>query len=85
MTSAAKEFIIARRLRVSIHSPDPVQRARLRRIIAEAGHECVDTLDAADVVLSDGDCPVTKTHLHRWVEATTIMPVCWRTTPIEAN
>ena len=60
MTSAAKEFIIARRLRVSINAPDPVQRARLRRIIAETGHECVDTLDAADVVLSDGDCPVIE-------------------------
>lgn len=57
MSGAATEALLARRLRVSITAADPVRRAGLRRIIVDAGHELVDTLQAADVVLADGDCP----------------------------
>ena len=60
MTNAAKEFMVAQRLRVSIYAQDAVRCARLRRIIEEAGHQLVDTLETADVVLSDGDCPVIE-------------------------
>jgi DNA-binding NarL/FixJ family response regulator len=34
---------------------DPVRRDQLRKIVLDAGHEVVDGLQAADVVLSDGD------------------------------
>jgi DNA-binding NarL/FixJ family response regulator len=40
---------------VGIVAADPVRRAELRRIVVDAGHEVVDRLQAADVVLSDGD------------------------------
>ena len=38
-----------------------MRRAALGRVVAEAGHMVVDTQDAADVVLVDGDCPPGET------------------------
>jgi DNA-binding CsgD family transcriptional regulator len=44
-------------LHVAVHAMDAVRRIALGRVVAEAGHMVVGTLDAADVVLADGDCP----------------------------
>ena len=55
--SSATESALAQRLRVWIGAVDPTRRAGLRKIIVDAGHEFVDSLEKADVVLSDGDCP----------------------------
>lgn len=57
MSGTATESALAQRLRVWIYAVDPARRAGLRRIIVDAGHAFVDSLEAADVVLSDGDCP----------------------------
>ncbi|WP_197033844.1 response regulator transcription factor [Bradyrhizobium sp. URHD0069] len=35
---------------------DPLRRAALSRVVAEAGHIVVGAQDIADVVLADGDC-----------------------------
>jgi len=45
------------RLRVAVHAVDATRRAALGRVVTEAGHVVVGTLDDADVVLADGDCP----------------------------
>ncbi|HEX6136883.1 MAG TPA: response regulator transcription factor [Casimicrobiaceae bacterium] len=45
------------RLRVAIRAPDPAREARLRAIMLDAGHDVVDAVDLADVVLADGDAP----------------------------
>jgi len=57
MSDMAASLAAARRLRVAIHAADPVRRDLLRKLILEAGHEFAGSADAADVVLSVGDCP----------------------------
>jgi two-component system nitrate/nitrite response regulator NarL len=59
MSDTAADSAVARGLRVLIYAPDPFRRDGLRKLIAEAGHQFVDSLEAADVVLSDGDWPST--------------------------
>jgi DNA-binding CsgD family transcriptional regulator len=54
---AAPDLAPAHRLRVLIYAPDPARRDALLHLVAQAGHQAVDDLGAADVVLSDGDCP----------------------------
>jgi len=46
-----------RRLRVAVHTDDPLRRASLGRIVAESGHLVVDAQEGADVVLADGGYP----------------------------
>jgi DNA-binding CsgD family transcriptional regulator len=53
----AADLAVAARLRVLVYATDPVRRDALRKLIGDAGHESVDSLESADVVLSDGDCP----------------------------
>jgi DNA-binding NarL/FixJ family response regulator len=60
MNDTAVDLAVARRLRVLIYAADPDRCDGWRKLIAEAGHECVDSPEAADVVLSDGDCPSTR-------------------------
>jgi DNA-binding CsgD family transcriptional regulator len=57
MSAVGTESIAVRRLRVAIYAADPLRRAALRRSIVNADHDVVDSLEVADVVLSDGDCP----------------------------
>ena len=57
MSIAANNLASAGWLRVAIYAAHSQRRAALRRLIAEAGHIVVGEQDAADVVLSDGDCP----------------------------
>jgi DNA-binding CsgD family transcriptional regulator len=57
MSDAATELMPAGRLRVAIYAANMLRRAALTRLVAEAGHIVVGEQDAADVVLSDGDCP----------------------------
>jgi hypothetical protein len=40
-------------LRIAVIASDPVRRAGLVAIVTGAGHEIVDTVDRADVVLAD--------------------------------
>jgi two-component system, NarL family, nitrate/nitrite response regulator NarL len=49
----AREPRAARALRVAVIATDPVRRAGLVAIVTGAGHEIVDTVDRADVVLAD--------------------------------
>jgi two-component system nitrate/nitrite response regulator NarL len=42
-----------RALRIAVIAPDPVRRAGLVAIVTSAGHQIVDTVDRADVVLAD--------------------------------
>ena len=51
--SAAADRMPARRLRVLVEAVDPARREELRKLIAEAGHQSVDSIDEADAVLSD--------------------------------
>jgi two-component system, NarL family, nitrate/nitrite response regulator NarL len=44
-----------RALRIAVIAPDPVRRAGLVAIVTGAGHEIVNTVDRADVVLADAD------------------------------
>jgi two-component system nitrate/nitrite response regulator NarL len=44
-------------LRVAVAAADPVRRAGLIAIVAQAGHAVSETPDEADVVLSDGVTP----------------------------
>lgn len=57
MSAVATESVAAPRLRVAIHAADALRRAALRRLIVAADHDVVESIEAADVVLSDGDCP----------------------------
>jgi two-component system nitrate/nitrite response regulator NarL len=57
MSDAANDLVPAGWLRVAIHAADSRRRAALCRLVAEAGHIVVGEQDAADVVLSDDDCP----------------------------
>lgn len=54
MSRPATAVQLGRRLRVLVSAADPARRALLRRIVVDAGHEAIDTPDAADVVLSNG-------------------------------
>ncbi len=56
MSEAASKLAPSGRLRVAIYAMDPLRRAALSRVVAEAGHIVVGAQDIADVVLADGDC-----------------------------
>jgi DNA-binding CsgD family transcriptional regulator len=56
MNSAA-DLALARRLHVLVYAADPARRDALRKLVGDAGHQPVDSVEAADVVLSEGDCP----------------------------
>jgi len=45
------------RLRVAVHTMDPLRRAVLGRVISDAGHLAVSMQDAPDVILADGGRP----------------------------
>jgi DNA-binding CsgD family transcriptional regulator len=45
------------RLRVAVHTTDPLRRSALGRVVMETGHLVVDIQDAPDVILSDGGRP----------------------------
>jgi DNA-binding CsgD family transcriptional regulator len=45
------------RLRVAVHTMDPLRRAVLGRVISDAGHIVVSMQDAPDVVVADGGRP----------------------------
>lgn len=45
--------LAARRLRIAISVQDPALAAELRKLLAGAGHEVVDTAEPADIVMSD--------------------------------
>lgn len=57
MSEVASDIAFARRLRVAVHTDDPLRRTALCKIIAEAGHTVVDMQDEADIVLADGSRP----------------------------
>jgi DNA-binding CsgD family transcriptional regulator len=61
MKEAASKLATKERLRVAVHAVDALRRATLCTTAAEAGHAVVGMLDAADVVLVDGDCPPGET------------------------
>ena len=44
-------------LRVLVLAADPARRDGLLAIVRDAGHQAVDTMEAADVVLCEEDCP----------------------------
>jgi DNA-binding NarL/FixJ family response regulator len=52
MSDSAAAVLLEKRLRVSVVAADPVQRAWLRRLLVDAGHDVVESVEAADVVLS---------------------------------
>ena len=56
----AAELALAPCLRVLVLAADPAHRDGLLAIVRNAGHQCVDTMEAADVVLCDGDCPANQ-------------------------
>lgn len=45
------------RLRVAVHTTDPLRRSVLCRVVTEAGHVVVDMHDVPDVILADGGRP----------------------------
>ena len=55
MGDAARASMFMPRLRVAIDAEDASRRAQLRATVVAAGHDVVDAMDLADVVLSDGD------------------------------
>jgi DNA-binding CsgD family transcriptional regulator len=55
MKSLAAPVVPSRGLHVCILAVDPVRRSELCKIVLDAGHEVVESAQAADVVLSDGD------------------------------
>lgn len=61
---AARQHHPARPLRVAVVASDPVRRAGLAAIVTGAGHEIVDAVGRADVVLADAveveDAPVVS-------------------------
>ena len=61
MSEALSQLAPKERLRVAVHAVDSPRRVALGRVVAEAGHLVVGTLDAADVVLADGDGPPGET------------------------
>jgi DNA-binding CsgD family transcriptional regulator len=63
MREVASIFAPKERLRVAVHAVDATRHAALGRVVAEAGHLVVGTLDDADVVLADGDYPAGETRV----------------------
>jgi DNA-binding CsgD family transcriptional regulator len=61
MRQEASQLAPGERLRVAVHAVDPLRRAALGRVVAEAGHIVVGMEDAADVVLANGDGPPGET------------------------
>lgn len=57
MSEVAGNIDLAQRLRVAVHTDDPLRRTALGRMVAEAGHMIVDLTDEADIVLADGSRP----------------------------
>ena len=57
MSEVASDIVFARRLRVAVHTDDPLRRTALCKVIAEAGHTVVGIQDEADIVLADGSRP----------------------------
>ena len=57
MSEVASDIAFARRLRVAVHTDDPLRRTALCKVIAEAGHTVVGIQDEADIVLADGSRP----------------------------
>jgi DNA-binding CsgD family transcriptional regulator len=57
MIEVASNLAFAARLRVAVHSDDPLRRAAFGKMLTEAGHIVVGLQDAADVVLADGSYP----------------------------
>jgi DNA-binding CsgD family transcriptional regulator len=57
MSEVASDIGFADRLRVAIHSDDPLRRTALCKAVTEAGHMIVGEHDAADIVLADGRHP----------------------------
>jgi DNA-binding CsgD family transcriptional regulator len=57
VSEVASDIAFARRLRVAVHTDDPLRRTALCRVIAEAGHTVVGIQDEADIVLADGSRP----------------------------
>jgi DNA-binding CsgD family transcriptional regulator len=57
MSDPATAVTPGRRLRVTVFAADAMRRVELRKVVLGAGHDVVDSLDAADVVLADGDYP----------------------------
>ncbi len=55
MSEAAAIPALHKALRVAVEARDVVRRAALCRIVASAGHEVIESTDAADVVLTDGE------------------------------
>jgi DNA-binding CsgD family transcriptional regulator len=57
VSEVASDIAFARRLRVAVHTDDPLRRTALCRVIAEAGHTVVGIQDETDIVLADGSRP----------------------------
>ena len=57
MIEVARNVVFAARLRVAVHSDDPLRRVALGKVLTEAGHVVVGLEDDADVVLADGSYP----------------------------
>ena len=53
--SVAADRMPARRLRVFVEAADPARREALRKLVGDAGHRPVDSVDEAEVVLADAD------------------------------
>ena len=51
------------RLRVAVHTTDPLRRAALGRVVIEAGHIVVEIQDAPHVILADGGRPPGESRL----------------------
>lgn len=60
MSEVASNIGLAQRLRVAVHTDDPLRRTALCKLIAEAGHLVVDLQDEADIVLADGSLPAEE-------------------------
>jgi DNA-binding CsgD family transcriptional regulator len=57
VSEVASNIDVAQRLRVAVHADEPLRRAALCKVVAEAGHAVVDLKDEADIVLADGSLP----------------------------
>jgi two-component system nitrate/nitrite response regulator NarL len=55
--NAAAEPALAPAVRVLVCAADPLRRDALVDLVRHAGHRLVETIEAADVVVCDGDCP----------------------------
>jgi DNA-binding CsgD family transcriptional regulator len=60
MSEVANDIVFAERLRVAVHTNDPVRRTAMCKAVTQAGHLVVDELDTADVVLADGSRPLEE-------------------------